>query len=213
MPRKTTLRRQPVQERGQQRIDRLLEAADALFAEVGYDQATTNAIAARAGTSIGSLYQFFGDKRAILEALAQRYQDQLRAVHDAVLTPDNAHLPLPEIYDRVLRALADFHARNRGFQRLFHGTGSPGDLAAAAQALREECVGRVEQMMAVRAPRMTPERRRLLATINVEVIRALLPLAESGDARLRESMLAEIKKLLLTHMAGEVGEEDHAPAR
>lgn len=205
MPRKTT-------PRGQQRIDLLLAAADALFAEVGYDQATTNAIAARAGTSIGSLYQFFGDKRAILEALAQRYKEQLHAVHEAVLTSENARLPLAEIYDRILRALADFHARNRGFQRLFHGTGSPGELATAGQALRDECVARVEQMMALRAPRLAAGRRRLLATINVEVIRALLPLAESGDARFREGMLTEIKKMLLSHMAGEISEGGHANA-
>lgn len=213
MPRKPTLRRQPVQQRGQQRIERLLNAADALFAEVGYEQATTNAIAARAGTSIGSLYQFFDDKQAILEALAQRYRDQLHAVHDAVLTPENAHLPLPEIYDRVLRALADFHARNRGFRPLFYGSATTGELSAAGEALREECIGRVEQMMALRLPKLAPERRRLLATINVEVIRALLPLSESGDELFRQTMIDEIKKMLLGYMAGEISEVGHAPAR
>lgn len=213
MPRKSTLRRQPVQQRGQQRIDRLLTAADALFAEVGYEQATTNAIAARAGTSIGSLYQFFDDKRAILEALAQRYRDQLHAVHDAVLTPENAQLPLPEIYDRILRALADFHARNRGFRPLFYGSATSSELSSAGEALREECIGRVEQMMALRVPKLAPDRRRLLATINVEVIRALLPLSESGDEEFRQTMIGEIKRMLLGYMAGEMPEVGHVPAQ
>ena len=203
---KKPLRRQPVQERGQQRLDRILDAADSLFAEVGYDRATTNAIAARAGASVGSLYQFFGDKRAVLEALAQRYQDQLRAVHDSVLTEDTARLPLPEVYERVLRALAEFYSRNRGFPPLFHGAATNNELAEVGQRLLQECVGRVEGMLSVRAPHLSSERRSLLATINVEVIRALLPLASSGDERFRESMLSEIKKMLLGHMAAEVGE-------
>lgn len=206
MSRKGTLRREPVQERGQQRIDRILNAADALFAEVGYDQATTNAIAARAGTSIGSLYQFFGDKQAILEALAHRYREQLHQVHEEVLTPEAAHLPLPVVYDRILRALADFHARNRGFRPLFYGSATSGELAKAGEVLRQECIARVEQMLSIRAPRLDGPRRRLLATINVEVTRALLPLSESGDEQFREGMLGEIKKLLLGYMADEVRE-------
>lgn len=203
MMREGTLRKQPVQERGQQRIDKILIAADSLFAEVGYDQATTNAIAARAGTSIGSLYQFFGDKRAILDALVHRYKDQLHAVHEAVLNEESARLPLPVIYDRILRALADFHARNRGFRPLFYGSATSGELAAAGQVLCQECIGRVEQMMVIRAPQLDPTRRRLLATINVEVIRALLPLSESGDEQFREEVLQEIKKLLLGYMERE----------
>lgn len=202
------LRRQPVQERSQQRITRILDAADALFAEVGYEQATTNAIAARAGASIGSLYQFFEDKHAILEALARRYKEQLHAVHEAVLSPQSARLPLPEVYDRILRALADFHARNKGFRPLFYGSATSGELAAAGEVLRQECIGRVEQMLAIRAPGLPPARRKLLATINVEVTRALLPLSESGDAAFRERMLGEIKKLLLGYMQEAVGEDE-----
>src|SRR5262245_12132215 len=203
-----TLRRQPVQERSQQRIASILDAANDLFAEVGYEQATTNAIAARAGASIGSLYQFFADKHAILVALAQRYTDQLRAVHDAVLTPQTAKLPLAEVYDRILRALADFHARNRGFRPLFHGSATTGELARAAESLRQECIGRVEQMLALRAPGLTPVRRRLLATINVEATRALLPLSESGDAAFREQVLGEIKALLMGYMERAITEEE-----
>ncbi len=201
-----TLRRQPVQERAQHRIARILEAADALFAEVGYEQATTNAIAARAGASIGSLYQFFRDKQALLEALAQHYKEQLHAVHEAVLTPETAQLPLAEMYDRILRALADFHARYRGFRPLFYGSATSRELAAAGEVLRQECLGRAEQMLALRAPHLPAARRRLLATINVEVTRALLPLSESGDAAFRERMLGEIKALLLGYMEQAIGE-------
>src|SRR6185369_14096948 len=68
------LRRAPQQARGQRRVSKILDAADQIFAETGYEEATTNAIAIRANTSIGSLYQFFPNKHAILNALANRYR-------------------------------------------------------------------------------------------------------------------------------------------
>jgi AcrR family transcriptional regulator len=194
------LRRQPVQARGQERIKKILDSADEVFAEVGYEGATTNAIAARARTSIGSVYQFFPDKQAILQALAARYKEQLEALHETVFTPQTARLPLPEVYDRVLRALADFHARNPGFRPLFWGSATSAELAEAGRVLLGECIDRVDGMLAVRAPDLPAERRLLLATINVEVTRALLPLSESGDERFREQVLGEIKALLLGYM-------------
>ena len=76
--REIPLRRTPQQARGQQRIHKLLNAAEQIFAEVGYDNATTNAIAERADTSIGSLYQFFPNKEAILKAVILRYLAETR---------------------------------------------------------------------------------------------------------------------------------------
>jgi AcrR family transcriptional regulator len=57
---------QPVQRRarGLQRIASILNAAEAVFTEMGYDRATTNHIAARASISPGSLYQFFSNAEA-----------------------------------------------------------------------------------------------------------------------------------------------------
>lgn len=66
------LRRTPVQERSAARVQRMLDAAAALLDEVGYEATTTSLIASRAGVSVGSLYQFFPDRRAVLQALAVR---------------------------------------------------------------------------------------------------------------------------------------------
>lgn len=70
------LRRLPVQERSAARVSRMLDAAANLIEEVGYDRLSTTAIAQRADVAIGSVYQFFGDKRSLTEALGQRYIDQ-----------------------------------------------------------------------------------------------------------------------------------------
>jgi len=61
------------QERGQRRIAAILEAAAALFTSRGVEGTTMSAIAAQSGTSIGSLYQFFPNREALVEALAEQY--------------------------------------------------------------------------------------------------------------------------------------------
>jgi AcrR family transcriptional regulator len=71
-------RRVPRQARSRATVSFVLDAAAQVFVERGY-AATTNEIAARAGVSIGSLYQYFADKDALLVALAERHLDQAQA--------------------------------------------------------------------------------------------------------------------------------------
>lgn len=66
------LRRTPVQRRSAERLARILDACAELLDETGYEALSTRAVAARAGVPIGSVYRFFGNKRQMADALAQR---------------------------------------------------------------------------------------------------------------------------------------------
>lgn len=70
------LRRQPVQQRGAATVTAILDACGGLLADHDYDEITTAAIAERAGVPIGSFYQYFADKRAVVLALTYRSMDQ-----------------------------------------------------------------------------------------------------------------------------------------
>jgi AcrR family transcriptional regulator len=70
-------RKLPIQVRGEVRVRALLEAAEVVFADQGYDGATMSAIAACADAPIGSLYQFFPSKEAIGVALIDQYLELL----------------------------------------------------------------------------------------------------------------------------------------
>jgi AcrR family transcriptional regulator len=76
VPHATSLRRAPVQRRSAERLTRILDACADLLDEVGYDGLSTRAVALRAGVPIGSVYRFFGNKRAMADALAQRNLDR-----------------------------------------------------------------------------------------------------------------------------------------
>jgi AcrR family transcriptional regulator len=72
-------RKRPVQHRSRRTVARILDAAAEVLAERGYTATTTNAVAERAGVSIGSLYQYLPNKEALLVALAERHLDDAGA--------------------------------------------------------------------------------------------------------------------------------------
>ena len=74
---KYSKRREPLQERSQQMIEWILEAAFKLFSESGYEKTTTNEIAELAGVSIGAFYYYFPGKDAILVELGKRHRQRM----------------------------------------------------------------------------------------------------------------------------------------
>ena len=71
-------RRRPKQARSRVTVDAILEAAAEVLAEEGPEGATTNRIAERAGVSIGTLYQYFANKKALYQALGDRFAEGMR---------------------------------------------------------------------------------------------------------------------------------------
>jgi AcrR family transcriptional regulator len=74
----TVARRAPAQQRSRERLERILAVASDLIARKGSDQMKMSEIADLAGISIGSLYQYFPDKSAIIRTLAERYNGESR---------------------------------------------------------------------------------------------------------------------------------------
>lgn len=74
-----SLRNEPVQARSTARLAGLLDAAAAVIDELGYERLTTAMVAERAGASIGTVYRYFPDRIAVLQALASRNLDRTLA--------------------------------------------------------------------------------------------------------------------------------------
>lgn len=75
----TNMRRAPIQKRSRERVDAILANATAMIAETGSDALRMSELAQRTGISIGSLYQYFPDKSAVIRALAERCNEESRA--------------------------------------------------------------------------------------------------------------------------------------
>src|SRR5688572_17990879 len=80
---RTTRRKRPTQARASVTVDAILVASARTFRDRGFERASVNAIAELAGVSIGSLYQYFPSKEALLIALAERHTEQALATLDA----------------------------------------------------------------------------------------------------------------------------------
>ncbi|HWA46230.1 MAG TPA: TetR/AcrR family transcriptional regulator [Hypericibacter adhaerens] len=84
-PAPSPLRRAPSQRRARERVERILATATDIIAAEGSEAMRMAELARKAGVSIGSLYQYFPDKAAILRLLAERYNAQGRACIAAAL--------------------------------------------------------------------------------------------------------------------------------
>lgn len=81
MPRardKTARRRRPTQERSEATVDAIVSATERVLRDVGYEKLTTNRVAEVAGVSIGSLYQYFNSKDALVAAVVERGMHDFR---------------------------------------------------------------------------------------------------------------------------------------
>ncbi|MDG4663578.1 TetR/AcrR family transcriptional regulator [Mycobacterium sp. 236(2023)] len=87
-------------------VDRILDAGQEMLIAHGYDGASTNRIAAAAGISPGSLYQYFPNKDAVAEAVIDRYSDQL-ADRVATRVSERLDQPAPDYVRESIAALID----------------------------------------------------------------------------------------------------------
>jgi AcrR family transcriptional regulator len=106
---KTFVRRRPKQRRARQTVEAVLDAVIRLLKRGGSDAITTNRIAEVAGVSIGSLYQYFPDKRAIFTALHQRHIDQIDRMVQTKLV-EHAASSIEDLVRAMVEAMVDAHA-------------------------------------------------------------------------------------------------------
>src|SRR5699024_5343566 len=114
------LRRRPVQQRSARRVERMLDAASDLLNEHGYEALTTTAIAKRAGVAVGSLYQFFPDKRAVVQALTQRNLERFMA-EVSMRLPGGDRQHWWDLVDALLDIYLRMHREVPGFARVHFG--------------------------------------------------------------------------------------------
>jgi tRNA-Thr(GGU) m(6)t(6)A37 methyltransferase TsaA len=106
-------RRRATQERARATVQAILQAAAELICDLGYHAASTNKIAARAGVSIGSLYQYFANKEAILARLQDEHHLEVHAVVEHALPVlTDPSVPIASGLHRLFTDLVALHERD-----------------------------------------------------------------------------------------------------
>ena len=105
----TAPRKEPRQERARATVDAILAATARILVKEGYDRASTNRIALEAGVSVGSLYQYFPSKEALVAALVEKHSTDMVGYLEerASRTPPDA--PLRAVVRDVVHAMIEAH--------------------------------------------------------------------------------------------------------
>ncbi|MFE9256892.1 TetR/AcrR family transcriptional regulator [Streptomyces sp. NPDC006879] len=193
-----SLRRTPVQQRSAERLTRILDACAEVLDESGYEQLSTRAVAQRAGVPIGSVYRFFGNKRAMADALARRNLDQYaRVVSErfAALPAGDWRLAVDVVLDEYIamkRSLPGFGLVDFGVPAPPQSPGADTNLVVAARLAELLCrhLGRAGDARLSRA-----------VLVAVEATDALLQLAFRSDPDGDPALIGETRSLLHAYLA------------
>src|SRR5688572_7748050 len=109
--RRVSLPRAPRQERSRFMVDNIVQATGEVLAARGIEGTTTNHVAERAGVSIGSVYQYFPDKKALIHKLLDGQVDRDMALAQRLISVQDA--PLADIVRASTEALVDVHGKER----------------------------------------------------------------------------------------------------
>ncbi|MFE1230040.1 TetR family transcriptional regulator [Streptomyces sp. NPDC059442] len=197
-PTPPALRRTPVQQRSAERLTRILDACAELLDETGYEQLSTRAVAVRAGVPIGSVYRFFGNKRALAAALAHRNLDR----YAERITARFAALPAIDARRAIDTVLDEYIAMKRtvpGFALVDFGVPAPGE--AGDDDPNHLVAGRLCELLAAPLARADDEVLRRKILVGVEATDALLQLAFRTDPSGDPALIAETRALLHAYLA------------
>lgn len=179
-------RRTPRQARAEGTVDAILDAAFQLLEADGVEKLTTNHVAARAGVSIGTLYQYFAGKQDILAALAQRRAGAVRdAIAETIIRKPDVSSVRP-IVQALMRGFEGSPATRQALLDAMFLRGGDSVLAQHHEAFLAAIAGRARLQVD-----LTPESAFVLTHAPIALLRAAAAEPELGldPARLEDELV------------------------
>lgn len=191
---------QPKQKRSRQRVDAILNAASELFAEVGYEAATIVEIASRSNTAVGSMYQFFANKEAILYAIVERYVAAATEVFANIQVKSYPDMTLEQSIKAILVPLKNFIRDNRDFQVIFSTQRGPAFLEQTIRAMDEDFLARNDRALAQARPNLDPAARRKYSLICMVIMKALLGMTTYSTELTFDEIFEELEAVYIRYL-------------
>jgi AcrR family transcriptional regulator len=195
-------RKEAIQGRSKATVEAILRAAAHILVRTGYEATTTNRVAVEAGVSIGSLYQYFPNKEAIVSALIDRHlSDQMQWLRQAALHA--MAQPLEEAARTLIEGLIAAHRVDPELHRVFFEELPRMGGFQRLESVEAETLELVKTYLAARVPELSKERS--LEVVAFLVVRAVEGAAH-GAVLLRPDLLAaptfvdEVVKLVVSYV-------------
>ncbi len=200
---RTTPRKAPRQERARDTVDVLLAATARTLLRVGYDRASTNRIALEAGVSIGSLYQYYPNKEALVAALIDRHTDEMAVLCQGALGRA-ASLPLAEAAAETVQAMVAAHSVNPRLHKLLQEQVPRVGKLKRIDQLHEEATAMVRLLLESRRTEVVPPDLELAAFFVVETVDSLIhaALGKRHGQWDENRLIEEITRVVLSYLTG-----------
>ncbi|MBL9051878.1 MAG: TetR family transcriptional regulator [Tabrizicola sp.] len=188
-------RKHPRQDRSRAKVDGILAAAADLCSGRGLDALTTNAVAARAGVSIGSLYQYFPGKAALLAALIRAERATLLEAVERIVSSEAAH-SLNQLVDGLINAAVGHYLARPSLSRTLNlaRTQLPPDPEAS------EFSTRITVLIAARLEELKISRPETTAQDVLAILRGMIDAASEAHEADRTALTDRTRRAVLGYL-------------
>ena len=193
----------PQQQRSERRLAAFLDAAAALFAEVGYEATTMTAIAERSASSIGALYNYFPDKQAIALTLVNQYGQELEAYWKPLIE-QAAKLTHREFADLFIERITELVRQRPAYLSLATAPVRFRRPPAAKKALWAA----IGNAFRARNASLSEDQSVLAAKVTLQMVSGLMMLYAEAAPKGKDLVVDEFKKVLTSYLGTVVYQEE-----
>jgi AcrR family transcriptional regulator len=199
---RTSPRKQPKQDRARETVDAILAATTQILVKHGYEAANTNRIAEAAGVSIGSLYQYFPSKEALVVALIERHCERMWAL-TLERTAAMMGQPLPVAARHVIGALFAAHAVEPRLHKVLHEQVPRVGKMCVINEVTDKSIVLAQSYLELHRDQIIPKDTAVAALVIVHIIEALAHAALDKPDYLQSGvLLEETSAVVLRYLTG-----------
>jgi AcrR family transcriptional regulator len=165
-------RRQPSQTRSKLTVSALVQATAQVLVAKGYDAITTDAVAERAGVSVGSLYQYFPNKESLVAALIRNHAEEIIDTVRAALS-QHAGASMEVVLRALINAGIEAHRIDPALHKVIYEQVPREVYPVEARLVSRELQSLLETFLNGRAPDLPKQRIRMIAFMVETIVEAL----------------------------------------
>ena len=203
---RTQPRKMPTQARAQETVEAILAATKKVLVKDGYEAASTNRVAEMAGVSIGSLYQYFPSKAALVSELIERHLTRMFEVLSAT-AQGGGTASIEEAARTVIRAVFAAHRVNPRLHRVLLEQMPRLGKGADVDAFEHRTQAIIEAFLTAHAGELRPKNVALAARVAVLAVRGvtLWTVMRSAEELDNEELVDEITDMVIRYLVDDRG--------
>ena len=189
-------RSKPSQDRSKRRVDFILDTAETLVLEHGYEAVTALLISKETNISPGVLYHYFPGKYGIFAAVAKRAFAKLEICMRDVYSEVSTDVPYDRLFDRIVDALVIYWRENKAAILMWQAMEHAPQMDPVTEILKEKAIERNSVMIRTYLPDLPKSRVRIKAIMMEEICFSLLRQTYFLNKRDSLALTTEIKDVL-----------------